>query len=176
MTRKNNQKRRERKKLAKQAAAKLNINWDTHNLDGHVWVVLDGKICDPSSQTKAFEMIRKTHGSTRYVEASRATTDAWLICLKKQYEDDPNHEVRWGQCYLNARTFQLVHGGRLAFGSLCFGRKWWEYGDLTFKTPEDFLAKRKPTVFDKHMKDVFKRGGVAIDSQLIKEMMEMMMS
>ena len=51
-----------------------------------IWVVLDGKICDPSSQTKAFEMIRNRHGSTRYVEASRATTDAWLICLKKQYE------------------------------------------------------------------------------------------
>ena len=141
--RKNNQKRRARKKLAKQAAAKLNVDWDTHNLNGHVWVVLDGKVCDPSSEIAHFKMIQNAKGLPRYVEAPRATSDAWLVSLKTQFEDDINHKVVWGECYQSARTFQLVHGGRLVLGSLCFGMNWWEYGDPTFKTPEDFLSKRE---------------------------------
>ena len=115
-------------------------------IDGHLWVVKDGKIIDP--HFKNYDMIcciRGVSTEKHYLPADitiqKVIIKKWIKFLNKidlkNWKNMPNF------CFINAIAYNRKYGGELDFGSLGFGKKnkiWWEFGGVDWSLLQ-FLKK-----------------------------------
>ncbi len=105
-------------------------------IDGHLWVVKDGKIIDPHFQH--YNMVAHIRGVSNKKNHLPADTliqqvliKKWTDCLEDVPLDD--WEAEANHCFINSIAYQRKYGGELVFGSLGFGEDknvWWEFGGV----------------------------------------------
>jgi hypothetical protein len=133
-------------------------------IDGHFWVVRDGKIVDINFPE--YDKIRQVRGCEKetcvYLPAPEMTqkimTDMFHNSVKKimgkeDWKDCMKEVVfmthltgikgpQFGACYQNSIIEIYHNGGELVFGSMGFkktdGSYWWEFGGEDYKTIKDF--------------------------------------
>jgi len=116
-------------------------------IDGHLWVVRDGKIIDPHFQSyNNICMIRGVDVKKPvYIPADEIIQKVILGMWKKFWDTNDFDEIveMWenqvNMCFVNAIVEQKKNGGELVFGS--FGwEDWIEYGGKDWKLRQ-FLKK-----------------------------------
>ena len=127
-------------------------------IDGHFWVVRNGKILD--TDFAEYSMIKKFHnltGNMVYKEADDLTQTLMIIKFRRALnevglcEDDYvelkkgiyNGKVVANNCYYNS-LLVMKEGDELKFGSMGWKKKngdgiWWEYGGEDWKGIKAFL-------------------------------------
>ena len=125
-------------------------------IDGHFWVVRDGKIIDPDFDMYHFiKKMNNCRGKTEYLPADKIVQDVMIKIFQSVINDDDlysnlkkyNHCATFGRCYQNAIYEIKENGGELVFGSM--GWKFrksqkihWEYGGENW-TVHQFLKIKK---------------------------------
>lgn len=117
-------------------------------IDGHLWVVRNGKIIDPHFQD--YNFIAKFHNVSKKKNYLPAETRIQEIIIKKWTDflkDIPlnDWETQANYCFINAIAEQRKNGGELVFGSLGFGESdnvWWEFGGVDWGLIQ-FLKRTK---------------------------------
>ena len=117
-------------------------------IDGHFWVVRDGKIIDPDFPGYC------TGSNERFcLDAPLATQLVMIGVYHRITKQLPNSHIKHvlslepeeGRCYWNAMGEIIKNGGELRFGSMGYrsksGETWFDYGGAHYKTYVDFLAK-----------------------------------
>ena len=106
------------------------------SVDGHFWVVKDGKIIDPHFQF--YNRVANIRGVSHNKNYLPADTLIQQVLIKKWTDwlkDVPldGWEAQASCCGINAIAEQRKNGGELVFGSLGFGEDknvWWEFGGV----------------------------------------------
>lgn len=132
--------------------------WSAQNkqnkMDGHFWVVRDGKIIDPYFDNYDYVIkINKLEGDRVYLPASPLIQQI----MKKKFIDNKIQMIEWGLnqnykafnigqrrsdcCNINAIFEMKQNGGEIIFGSMGWKHRgsdkiWWEYGG------EDYTVKQ----------------------------------
>jgi len=121
------------------------------SIDGHLWVVKDGKIIDPHFPSyDMISRIRKVSNKKNYLPADnliqKIVIKMWKTFLPPDALDDWTDMP--DMCMINAIAYQSKHGGDLVFGSMGFGENkdvWWEYGGTDYKTLKQFIKDHATT-------------------------------
>jgi hypothetical protein len=133
-------------------------------IDGHFWIVRDGKIIDwEFDNYKIIRMVHNCNEEKDYLPAPDMTqkimiamfnkvitntfNKPWDEALKKFYEISlkiNRTKPECNRCYQNCLMEIYENGGELVFGSLGFKKKnsndyWYEYGGKEYKTVKDFI-------------------------------------
>jgi hypothetical protein len=102
-------------------------------IDGHLWVVKDGKIIDPHFKNYNFiANVRGVSNKKNYLPAEPRVQEVLIKKWSDFLENIPldGWKDECGMCFINAIAYQRKYGGELVFGSLGFGEDniWWEFG------------------------------------------------
>lgn len=133
---------------------KLTTAYIRKDIDGHFWVVRDGKIIDP--HFKEYDILATEHNwyanKKNYIEAPQATQKIVVVYLKRITEintkllgEEEATKTGYGLCFQNATQEIAKNGGRLVFGSMGFKIKnkdgfFYQYGGLNKMKMTDFIT------------------------------------
>ena len=129
-------------------------------IDGHFWVVRDGKIIDP--HFKEYDLIRSIHKGKKFIyHPADAMTQRMMIAINEKvikkdyatisefvadYIKISGEEPVCNFCLFNALIEIEKNGGELVFGSWGVerkdGSKHWEFGGEDYKGVSAFFKER----------------------------------
>ena len=123
---------------------------DIPTIDGHMWLVRNGKIFDPHfPEYNIIAKIRGVSSKKVYLPADKEIQEEviqnWCDALErvslKKWRSSVNH------AFINAIALKRRYGGELVFGSLGFGEGkniWYEFGGEKWDKIEYFLKMETP--------------------------------
>jgi len=103
------------------------------SIDGHLWVMRDGKIIDP--HFKSYNIICMIRGVDVKKQVHIPASDIIQKVIIKKWTDFLEHiclkdwDNKADYCFINAIAEQQKNGGELVFGSMGWG-DWIEYGGI----------------------------------------------
>jgi hypothetical protein len=124
--------------------------FDIPTIDGHMWLVRNGKIFDPHfTEYDVIAKIRGVSSKKNYAPAPKEIQEEvienWTDFLKNVNLKNWKNEASF--CFYNAFAMKRKYGGELVFGSMGFGEGknvWWEYGGEKWDRIEYFLKMTTP--------------------------------
>ena len=120
-------------------------NSQPSDVDGHMWVVRDGKIIDPHFSSYNFiSKIRNVDVNKQVHIPADPIVQKVIIKIWTNFLKDIPFEHNWqnqsDHCIFNAIAEQRTNGGELVFGSMGWG-DWLEYGGIDWKLHQ-FMKKK----------------------------------